>query len=217
MRNVSERQNVHFVGGFFRCTNASQRSRVEYVTGEQSLSEPSTKPSLDEEIIMARTTVDDLFIHELSDVYSAEKQITKALPRLARAATNPKLSEAFTSHLEETQGQIERIDQLVEQAGLKLKRMKCVAMEGLIEESKELLDEIEKGEVLDAALIGACQKVEHYEIASYGTLIAMAKHLGMNDAANLLAETLAEEKSADEKLTAIAEQGGNQAATMAKK
>jgi ferritin-like metal-binding protein YciE len=172
---------------------------------------------LDEDAIMARTTVDDLFIHELSDVYSAEKQITKALPRLARAATNPKLSEAFTSHLEETQGQIERIDQLVEQAGLKLKRMKCVAMEGLVEESKELLEEIEKGEVLDAALIGACQKVEHYEIASYGTLIAMAKHLGMTDAANLFAETLAEEKAADEKLSAIAEQGGNQAATMTKK
>jgi ferritin-like metal-binding protein YciE len=174
---------------------------------------------------MARTTVDDLFIHELSDVYSAEKQITKALPRLARASTNPKLAQAFTSHLEETQGQIERIDQLVEQAGLKLKRMKCVAMEGLVEESKELLveeskellDEIEKGEVLDAALIGACQKVEHYEIASYGTLIAMAKHLGMTDAANLLAETLAEEKAADEKLSAIAEEGGNQAATLAKK
>jgi ferritin-like metal-binding protein YciE len=166
---------------------------------------------------MARTTIDDLFIHELSDVYSAEKQITKALPRLARASTNPKLAEAFNSHLEETQGQIERIDQLVEQAGLKLKRVKCVAMEGLVEESKELIDEIEKGEVLDAALIGACQKVEHYEIASYGTLIAIAKHLGMSDAVNLLSETLAEEKAADEKLTGIAEEGGNQAATMAKK
>ena len=166
---------------------------------------------------MARTTIDDLFIHELSDVYSAEKQITKALPRLARASTNPKLAEAFNSHLEETQGQIERIDQLVEQAGLKLKRVKCVAMEGLVEESKELIDEIEKGEVLDAALIGACQKVEHYEIASYGTLIAIAKHLGISDAVNLLSETLAEEKAADEKLTGIAEEGGNQAATMAKK
>jgi ferritin-like metal-binding protein YciE len=165
---------------------------------------------------MARTTVEDLFIHELSDVYSAEKQITKALPRMARASTNPKLAEAFKSHLEETQGQIERIDQLVGQAGLKLKRMKCVAMEGLVEESKELLEEIEKGAVLDAALIGACQKVEHYEIASYGTLIAMAKHLGMTEAAALHAETLAEEKGADDKLTAIAEEGGNQAATLEK-
>ncbi|MCQ3002214.1 ferritin-like domain-containing protein [Pseudomonas syringae] len=162
-----------------------------------------------------RTTVADLFIHELSDVYSAEKQITKALPRLARASTNPLLKEAFEAHLEETYGQIERIDQLVEQRELKLKRMKCAAMEGLVEESKELLEEIEKGEVLDAALIGACQKVEHYEIAAYGTLIAMAKQLGMKDAAKLLGETLTEEKSADEKLSAIAEQGGNQAATIA--
>ncbi|MCD5991961.1 ferritin-like domain-containing protein [Pseudomonas syringae] len=162
-----------------------------------------------------RTTVADLFIHELSDVYSAEKQITKALPRLARASTNPLLKEAFEAHLEETYGQIERIDQLVEQGELKLKRMKCAAMEGLVEESKELLEEIEKGEVLDAALIGACQKVEHYEIAAYGTLIAMAKQLGMKDAAKLLGETLTEEKSADEKLSAIAEQGGNQAATIA--
>lgn len=165
---------------------------------------------------MARTTIDDLFIHELSDVYSAEKQITKALPRMARASTNPKLAEAFKSHLEETQGQIERIDQLVEKAGLKLKRMKCVAMEGLVEESKELLDEIEKGAVLDAALIGACQKVEHYEIAAYGTLVAMAKHLKMDDAAKLLAATLEEEKAADDKLSAIAEEGGNQAATLEK-
>lgn len=166
---------------------------------------------------MARKTVEDLFIHELSDVYSAEKQITKALPRLARAATNPLLAEAFTSHLEETQGQIERIDQLVELTGLKLKRMKCVAMEGLVEESKELLDEIDKSAVLDAALIGAAQKVEHYEIASYGTLIAMAKHLKLDDAAALLEATLAEEKGADEKLSKIAEQGGNQAATLEKK
>lgn len=166
---------------------------------------------------MARTTVEDLFIHELSDVYSAEKQITKALPRLAKASTNPTLAEAFKSHLEETQGQIERIDKIVELTGFKLKRMKCAAMEGLVEESKELLEEIEKGEVLDAALIGACQKVEHYEIASYGTLIAMAKHLGKAEVADLLEQTLAEEKGADEKLSAIAEQGGNQAATLTKK
>lgn len=168
-------------------------------------------------INMARTTVEDLFIHELSDIYSAEKQIAKALPRLARASTNPLLAEAFKSHLEETQGQIERIDQIVELTGLKLKRMKCVATEGLIEEGKELLDEIEKGEVLDAGLIAASQKIEHYEIASYGSLIAMAKSLGLTEAAELLAATLAEEKGADEKLSAIAEQGGNQAATLASK
>ena len=163
---------------------------------------------------LGRTTMDDLFIHELSDIYSAEKQLIRALPRMARAASNPVLAEAFESHADETLGQIERIDQLVEQSELKLKRMKCMAMEGLVEEFKELLDEIEKGPVLDAGLIAACQKIEHYEIAGYGTLIALAKQLGMDDAAQLLAETLAQEKSADEKLSAIAEQGGNQAATM---
>ncbi len=166
---------------------------------------------------MARKTIEDLFIHELSDIYSAEKQITRALPKMARASTNPLLSQAFQAHLEETQGQIERIDKIVEITGFKLKRMKCVAMEGLIEEGKELIDEIDKGPVLDAGLIGAAQKVEHYEISGYGTLIAMAKHLGLKNAAvQLLKETLAEEKSADEKLTQIAEQGGNQAATLDK-
>lgn len=163
---------------------------------------------------MARKTVQDLFIHELSDVYSAEKQLTRALPKMARASSNPILVEAFQAHLEETQGQIERIDQVVEACGLKLKRVKCIAMEGLVEEGKELIDEIDKGPVLDAGLIGAAQKVEHYEIASYGTLIAMAKHLGLKEAIGPLKATLAEEKSTDEKLSKIAEEGGNQAATM---
>lgn len=163
---------------------------------------------------MARKTVQDLFIHELSDVYSAEKQLTRALPKMARAASNPILVEAFQAHLEETQGQIERIDQVVDALGLKLKRVKCIAMEGLVEEGKELIDEIDKGPVLDAGLIGAAQKVEHYEIASYGTLIAMAKYLGLKEAIGPLKDTLAEEKSTDEKLSKIAEEGGNQAATM---
>lgn len=164
---------------------------------------------------MARKTMQDLFIHALSDVYSAEKQLTKALPKLARASTNPKLAQAFTTHLEETQGQIERIDQVVELSQLKLKRMKCAAMEGLVEEGEEVISEIEKGPVLDAALIGAAQKVEHYEIASYGTLVAMAKQAGMTDAARLLAETLQEEKATDQKLSLLAEQGANQKAVEA--
>lgn len=162
----------------------------------------------------SRKTLDDLFIHELSDLYSAEKQMTKVLPKLARAATNPQLQEAFKAHLEETHGQIERIDQLVEASNFKLKRIKCLAMEGLIEESKELLEEIEPGHVLDAGLIGACQKIEHYEIASYGTLIAMAGQLGIKDAAKLLGQTLKEEKSADEKLTLLAAQSSEQATVL---
>ena len=161
---------------------------------------------------MAIKTIEDLFIHELSDIYSAEKQITKALPKLARASSNPKLAKAFEAHLEETNGQIERIDQVVEMLDIKLKRIKCVAMEGLIEEGKEMIESIEMGPLRDAALIGGAQKVEHYEIACYGTLCALAKQLGHTDAIKLLKATLEEEKATDEKLTMIAEQGGNQEA-----
>ncbi|QNB05818.1 ferritin-like domain-containing protein [Herbaspirillum frisingense] len=153
---------------------------------------------------MTVKTLKDLFIHSLSDVYSAEKQLTRALPRLARAATTPELRQAFEQHLEETQGQIERIDRLVENSELRLKRVKCVAMEGLVEEGREQIDEIEKGAVLDAALIGAAQKVEHYEIATYGTLCALAKQLGLDEAAKLLDETLQEEKATDQKLSKLA-------------
>ncbi|MCW0459761.1 Protein YciF [Xanthomonas sacchari] len=166
---------------------------------------------------MAVRTIDELFIHELSDIYSAEKQLTKALPRLARASTNPALRAAFEAHLEETQGQIERIDQIVEKGNLRLKRIKCAAMEGLVEEGKEVIESIEAGPVRDAALIGGAQKVEHYEIASYGTLAAMAKQLGIDDALSLLLETLNEEKSTDEKLTLLAEQGGNEEAARKRK
>jgi ferritin-like metal-binding protein YciE len=155
---------------------------------------------------MPAKTLNDLFIHALSDVYSAEKQLTKALPQLARASTNPELRQAFEIHLEETNGQIERIDQIVESSGVKLKRIKCVAMEGLVEEGREQIEEIEKGPVLDAAIIGAAQKVEHYEIATYGTLAALAKQLGQQDAMKLLLETLEEEKATDKKLTILAEQ-----------
>jgi len=155
---------------------------------------------------MAATTLNDLFIRALSDVYSAEKQLTKALPRLARAAANPDLAAAFRTHLEETQGQIARIDQVVEKSNLKLKRVKCVAMEGLVEEGQEQIEEIEKGPILDAALIAAAQKVEHYEIASYGTLATLAKKLGYTDGMTLLLETLEEEKATDEKLTMLAKQ-----------
>ncbi|MGN6093222.1 MAG: YciE/YciF ferroxidase family protein [Luteibacter jiangsuensis] len=161
---------------------------------------------------MAVKTIEDLFIHELSDIYSAEKQLTKALPRLARAAEAPELKQAFEAHLEETQGQVERIDQIVETLGIRLKRMKCAAMEGLVEEGKEVIDEIPAGPLRDAALIGGAQKVEHYEIASYGTLSAIAKQLGYKDAIPLLQATLKEEKATDEKLTILAEQAGNQRA-----
>ena len=161
---------------------------------------------------MSIKNIEELFVHELSDIYSAEKQLTKALPRLARAAEDPALADGFRTHLEETQGQIERIDRVVELLDIKLKRIKCAAMEGLVEEGKEIIDSIEAGPLRDAALIGGAQKVEHYEIAAYGTLAALAKQLGYKDALPLLLETLEEEKATDEKLTRLAEQGGNQRA-----
>ncbi|EJM0482989.1 ferritin-like domain-containing protein [Escherichia coli] len=150
-------------------------------------------------------SVEDIFIHLLSDTYSAEKQLTKALSKLSRSAYSDKLTAAFQSHLDETHGQIERIDQVVDsEDGLKLKRIKCAAMEGLIEEANEVIESTDKNEVRDAALIAAAQKVEHYEIASYGTLVTLAEQLGYKKAAKLLKETLEEEKATDGKLTDLA-------------
>ncbi|HBV9941762.1 YciE/YciF ferroxidase family protein [Klebsiella aerogenes] len=150
-------------------------------------------------------TIEDIFIHLLSDTYSAEKQLTRALAKLSRASACEELQTAFSAHLEETQGHIERIDKLLEQNDqIRLKRMKCVAMEGLIEEANEVIEATEKNEIRDAALIAAAQKVEHYEIAAYGTLCTLAEQLGYKDAVKLLAETLEEEKDADMKLTDIA-------------
>ncbi|EMS9661254.1 ferritin-like domain-containing protein [Klebsiella aerogenes] len=150
-------------------------------------------------------TIEDIFIHLLSDTYSAEKQLTRALAKLSRASACEELQTAFSAHLEETQGHIERIDKLLEKNDqIRLKRMKCVAMEGLIEEANEVIEATEKNEIRDAALIAAAQKVEHYEIATYGTLCTLAEQLGYKDAVKLLAETLEEEKDADMKLTDIA-------------
>lgn len=153
---------------------------------------------------MKITTLEEAFIHGLSDAYSAEKQMAKSLPKLAKASTNPKLAEGFLMHLEETENQISRIDEIIENSDLKLQRMKCKAMEGLVEEANEVIDEIEKGPIRDVMLIAGAQKAEHYEIATYGCLVEMAKKLGYTDAVRLLGETLAEEKATDEKLTKLA-------------
>ncbi|MET0331222.1 MAG: ferritin-like domain-containing protein [Dyella sp.] len=159
---------------------------------------------------MSVKTLEELFIHELSDIYSAEKQLTKALPKLVRASTHPDLKEAFESHLQETLDQVERLDQVVEQLGIRLKRIKCAAMEGLVEEGKDVIDGVEQGPLRDVALIAGGNKVEHYEIASYGTLIALANQLGYDDAVPLLQVTLTEEKAADQKLTMLAKQAASQ-------
>jgi ferritin-like metal-binding protein YciE len=162
---------------------------------------------------MNMKSLEDVFIHLLSDTYSAEKQLTRALAKLAREASSEPLRTAFKSHLEETHGHIERIDQIVEQEpALKIKRIKCVAMEGLIEEANEVIESTEKNSVRDAALIAAAQKVEHYEIASYGTLATLAEQLGYKKAVLLLAATLEEEKATDLKLTDLAVGNINQQA-----
>ena len=154
---------------------------------------------------MQINSLTDFFIHSLSDIYNAEKQLTRALSKLARESSNPELTDAFKKHYEETQGQIERLDQLVEaEPNIKLKRMKCHAMEGLIDEANEVIEATEKGSVRDAGLIAAAQKVEHYEIASYGTLCTLASQLGLKKAYDLLSATLEEEKTTDNLLTKIA-------------
>lgn len=153
---------------------------------------------------MTIKTVQDLFVQELRDIYHAEKQLVKALPKMAKAASSEELRTAFEAHLEETRGQIERLEQVFETLDLAKRSKRCEAMEGLIEEGREILEEVEKGDVLDAGMIVAAQKIEHYEIAGYGSLVALAKQLGHNDAARLLQETLEEEKAADQKLNKIA-------------
>jgi len=154
-------------------------------------------------------TLEEAFLHELSDMYNAEKQLTKALPKMAKAATDPKLVRAFESHLKETETHVELVEQAAEACEFKLKREKCEAMEGLVEEGSEIIKNVEDGALKDAMLIAAAQKVEHYEIAGYGTLTALAKKLGFAEAAKILHKVLEQEKAADEKLNALAEQGVN--------
>src|SRR6476659_5191144 len=152
---------------------------------------------------MKLTSVDQLLEEELKDLYSAESQLLKALPKMAKAASNEMLSEAFLAHLEETKGQVERLDSIGKELGIKLTGKKCKAMEGLIEEGKEILDMDGLGSLIDAALIGAAQRVEHYEISGYGTARTLAEHLGHTEVARLLEQTLDEEAAADKKRTKI--------------
>jgi ferritin-like metal-binding protein YciE len=146
----------------------------------------------------------DLFVEDLRDLYSAENQLLKALPKMAKAANSPELKQAFQMHIEETKGQVQRLQQIFDQLGEKPTGKKCAAMEGLIEEGKELMSEDIADDVLDAGLIGAAQKVEHYEIAGYGTVRTYAKLLGNREAAQLLQQTLDEEGATDKKLTKLA-------------
>jgi ferritin-like metal-binding protein YciE len=146
----------------------------------------------------------ELFEDELKDIYWAEKALSKALPKMAKNATSEDLAEAITNHLEETKGHIQRLEEVFELIGKKAQAKKCEAMDGLLKEGQEIMEETEEGPVRDAGIISAGQKVEHYEIATYGTLAAFAKILGEDEAAELLEETLEEEKAADAKLTEVA-------------
>lgn len=161
---------------------------------------------------MKLNDLQSLLVHELKDLHSAEKQLTRALPKMAKAAASDELRAAFEEHLEQTRGHVERLEKIFEELEASPRGPKCEAMEGLIEEGKELMEEDAAPEVLDAALICAAQRVEHYEIAGYGCARTLAQTLGMKSAAKLLQQTLDEEGQADKKLTDIAESSVNQMA-----
>ena len=154
-------------------------------------------------------TLEDLFVHQLRDIYYAEKQIVQALPEMIEKAKDPGLKQGFEAHLGETKNHVKRLEQVFKMHGVEAKGVECPAIDGIIEEADEIAGEVDDKKVLDAALIAAAQAVEHYEITRYGTLIAWAKQLGRPDCANVLQETLEEEKAADSKLTSLAERDVN--------
>jgi ferritin-like metal-binding protein YciE len=153
---------------------------------------------------MAQDTLQTLYINELKDIYNAEQQLVKALPKMVKSAESQELSEAFENHLEETKNQVSRLEQIFESLGENPKGKKCVGMEGIVKEGAETMDEYD-GKLLDAGLISAAQRVEHYEMAAYGSVCAYAELLDRSEDLGLLKETLEEEKQADEKLTELSE------------
>ena len=162
---------------------------------------------------MSAENLREALVEEIRDLYNAEKQLVKALPKMAKGAESDELRDAFESHLEETEGQVTRLERVFELLDEKPRGKHCAGMAGIVEEGSEKLQEDMEGSVLDACLIASAQKVEHYEISAYGSAIAWAEALGLNDVVQVLNETLEEEKAADEKLSALAESGINQAAT----
>ncbi len=167
---------------------------------------------------VTESALNELFIDELKDIYWAENHLVKALPKMAKAATSDELRTAIQNHLKETENHVTRLEQAFKAIGEKVVAVKCEAMAGLLKEADEIVGETEKGSITrDAGIISAAQKVEHYEIASYGTLKTLASVLGYNEAAELLDATLQEEKNADGMLTQIAESGINQSAKSEKK
>lgn len=160
---------------------------------------------------MAQKTLDDLFYDTLKDIYFAERQILRALPKMARAAESPELKAAFETHRDETEGQVERLQQVFESIGKRAQGKTCEAIQGILSEGEEIIESFKGSPALDAGLISSAQAVEHYEIARYGTLAAWAKQLGYKDAVKLLEATLAEETKTDESLSTLAEGAVNAA------
>ena len=165
---------------------------------------------------MKLDSLETLYVEELRDLYNAENQLLKALPKMAKAASSPELQQAFEEHLDQTQEHVDRLEEIFDKLGQSPKGKKCKAMEGLIEEGSEILEEEGDPSVIDAGIIAAAQKVEHYEIASYGTVRAFANMLGEEDAAELLQQTLDEEGETDKRLTELAEEIVNVEATAGK-
>jgi ferritin-like metal-binding protein YciE len=160
---------------------------------------------------MSNDNLKELYVEELKDLYSAENQLVKALPKMAKAASSDDLRQGFEEHLEQTKGHVQRLEKVFQALEETPKGKKCKGMEGLIAEGADVMEEDFEGNLMDAALIGAAQRVEHYEIAAYGTVRAFAKELGQTEQASLLTETLEEEKETDEKLTELAQQINAQA------
>jgi ferritin-like metal-binding protein YciE len=167
---------------------------------------PGGWQTLTEEKIMSKNSLRELYVEELKDLYSAENQLTKALPKLAKAASSEELRQGFEEHLEQTKGHVQRLQRIFEQMGEKGTGKKCMGMEGLVKEGAEVMEDDFEDAVMDAALISAAQRVEHYEIAGYGSVIAYAEILGESEQASLLQETLEEEKETDQKLTELAKE-----------
>lgn len=161
---------------------------------------------------MAVKNLNDLFYETLKDIYYVEKKLVKTLPKMSKKASSPDLKQAIDEHRRETEEQVSRLEQAFEKMGKRAVAKKCEALEGLVSEAEEVMGEVEDKQTLDAAIVSSAQTVEHYEISRYGTLSAWARQLGMNDVAQLLDETLEEEKAADEKLSSLAESAVNQRA-----
>ena len=197
-----------------RSSARTRRSRLESAAKPASRSSakpqgkyPDTEPAND------HSQLTKLFVDSLKDLYWAEKQLTKVLPKMKKKATSDELKQAIEEHLAQTEEHVSRLEQVFEICGKKAQAKKCDAMEGLVKEGESVIEETQNGSMTrDAGIIMAAQKVEHYEIASYGTLVVFAKTLGMNDAADILVQTLKEEKDTDEKLTGIAEGSINESA-----